>query len=66
MFICNSPDQEGATRRSFEEEGITIDVVPGSRYHIAYLVPQEEREAWVRHQVEKWAAVVWSLAKFIV
>ena len=38
-------------------------MVPGRQYLGAYVVPSEERDAWVLQQVKKWAEGVRELAK---
>ena len=54
LFISDTPGQEVAAKREFLAEGLTLNVVSGSRYLGAYLGPQAELEAWVKHQVEAW------------
>ena len=45
------------------EEGLVLNFVSVSRYLAAYLVPQEELEAWVKPQVEAWSHGVRALGK---
>ena len=52
------------TRRDFEVEGHMIKFVSGSWYLGAFVGPQEDTEAWVAPQVEKWVEGVCSQAKF--
>ena len=55
--------QEEAAEREVSKEGLCLNFVSGSRYLGEYLGPQEELEAWVKHQVEAWAHGVRVLAK---
>ena len=52
--MSDTPGQEEAGRREFAVEGLVLNIVSGRRYLGAYLVPQEELEAWVKPQVEEW------------
>ena len=63
LLISDTPEQEEAAKREFTEEGLDLNFVIGSRYLGAYLVPQEELEAWVKPQVEAWAHGVRVLGK---
>ena len=40
--------------QAFEAEGLRVNIVSGRRYIGAYVVPEKERNAWVRLQVECW------------
>ena len=44
-------------------EGLNLNLVLVSWFMVAYLVPQEEMEAWVKQQVEAWSHVVTVLGK---
>ena len=50
-------------RRQFAAEDLILNSVSGSQYLGAYLVPQEELEAWLKPQVEAWAHGVRVLGK---
>ena len=63
LFILDTPGQEEAAKREFSVEGITLNIVSGSRYLGAYLGLQEELKAWVKPQVESWAHGVKVLGK---
>ena len=52
IFICDSPAQEEATKQAFVEEGLRVNMVPGSQYLGAYSVPEKDRDTWVRLQEE--------------
>ena len=52
LFICDSPAQEEATKQAFVEEGLRVNMVPGSQYLGAYSVPEKDRDTWVRLQEE--------------
>ena len=45
LFIFNNPEDEDAARPEFEQAGLNLNYVCGSRYLGAYLVPMEELEA---------------------
>ena len=62
-FTLDTPVQEGAARREFVAEGLILNFVSGSRYLMAYIVPQEELVTWVEPQVEAWAHRVRVLGK---
>ena len=62
-FISDTPEQEAGAKREFAAEGLSLNLVSGSRYLVAYLGPQAELEAWVKPQVEAWAYGVQVLAK---
>ena len=47
----------------FEAEGLEINVVLGIQYLCVYFRLQEDRDAWVRPQIEQWAVEVRSLVK---
>ena len=47
LFILDTPGQEEAAKRVFSVEGLTLNLVSGSRYLGAYLGPQKELERWV-------------------
>ena len=49
--MSDTPGQEEAAKRGFAVEGLVLNIVSGRRYLGAYLVPQEELEAWVKPQV---------------
>ena len=51
FFISDIPGQEGAAKREFDVEGLTLNFVSVGRYLGAYLGPQEELEVWVKPQV---------------
>ena len=55
LFILDTPVQEGAAKREFAIEGLTLNFVSGSWYLGAYLGPWDQLEEWVKHQVEAWA-----------
>ena len=55
LFISDTPEKEEANKREYAVEGIDLNFVSGSKYLGAYLVPQEELEAWVKPQMETWA-----------
>ena len=57
------PRQEAAANKEFTKEGLVLNFVSGSTYLGAYLGPQAELEAWVKHQVEAWDHGVKVLAK---
>ena len=42
LFITDNPEEKEAARRKFEQEGLHITYVDGSRYLEAYLGPREE------------------------
>ena len=63
LFISDTPGQEEAKKREFTKEGLVLNFTSGSRYLVAYLVPQKELEAWVKPQVEAWAHGVRVLGK---
>ena len=65
LFICDSPTKEETTNQAFEAEGLRINVVPGSQYIGAYIGPEEDSDAWVRPQAEKYSEDVRDLSKFI-
>ena len=52
LLISDTPRQEEAAKREFAVEGLTLNLVSGSRYLGAYLGPQAELEAWSKPQVE--------------
>ena len=55
LFISDTPGQEESARREFAVEGLELNFVSGSRYLVAYLVPQEYMAVWVKPQVKAWA-----------
>ena len=55
LFIFHAPGQEEAAKREFAVEGLTLNLVCGSRYLGVYLGPQEELEAWIKLKVEAWS-----------
>ena len=63
LFISDTPGQEEATMREFVVEGLTLNLVIGSRYLGAFLGPQAELEARLKPQVEAWSHRVRVLAK---
>ena len=63
LFISDNPGQVAVAKREFAVEGLTLNLVSGSRYLGAHLGPQAELEAWVKPQVEAWAHGVKVLAK---
>ena len=64
LFICDSTDKEKTVKKEFEAEGLRANVVPGSLYLGACVRPAEDRDAWVRLQVEKWEEDVRYLEKY--
>ena len=42
LFIPDTPEQEEAVKREFAVDGLTVNLVSGSRYLGAYLGPQAE------------------------
>ena len=45
LFISDTPGQESGAKRELAAEGLTLNLVSGSRYLGAYLGPQAELEA---------------------
>ena len=58
----NSEDEETA-RQEFEQTGLNLNYVGGSRYLGAYLGLRKGLEAWVRPKLEAWAHRVLILDK---
>ena len=56
LFISDTPGQESWAKREFAAEGLTLNLVSGSRYLGAYLGPQAELEAW-SHRVRVLAKI---------
>ena len=46
LFIYNNREEEKAARREFEQAGLHLKCVDGSRYMGVYFGPREELEAW--------------------
>ena len=63
LFICDLPAQEETEKQSFEAGGLRGNVVPRSRYLVAYAVKAEYRDAWFNPQVEKWVEGVMDIEK---
>ena len=63
LFISDTQGQEETAKKDFPLEGLTLNLVSGSRYLGAYLGPQKELETWVKPQVEAWAHGVRVLGK---
>ena len=62
-IISDTPGQKAGAKREFSSEGLVLNFVSGHRDLGAYLGPQAELEAWVKHQVKAWAHGVRVLAK---
>ena len=63
LFIYDNLEDEEAEMQEFDQVGLNLNCVGGSRYLGDYLGPREELEAWVRPKVEAWAHGVRTLAK---
>ena len=63
LFIYNNPEEEEAARREFEQAGLHLKYVDGSRYMGVYFGTREELEAWERLNVEAWSHRLRTLAK---
>ena len=63
LFILDTPGQDEAATRECAVEGLTINIVSGSRYLASYLGLKEKLEAWIKPQVESWSHRVRVLGK---
>ena len=63
LFIADNLEEKEVARQEFEQAGLNINDVDGSRCLGAFLGTKEELEDWVQTKVESWAHGVHTLAK---
>ena len=63
LFITNKQEEKEKEKKEFEQAGLHLTYVDGSRNLGDYLGPREDLEAWVRLKVGAWSHGVRNLEK---